>query len=182
MPFLNLEKTCNLPVLLLVLLRTFEKKLLLLTGRSANNGSQCSLQQRQACSFEPCKSIKALSMLDGISLDLPVGKSGAGMCFMSPFILMSGSAISAFSPCTTSRRLCGGMRVAIPTAIPDAPFTSRCGIRAGRTVGSSREPSNVGFVSMVSNARSARKTEDVRASRRHSVYLQTSKIAQHTTS
>ncbi len=36
----------------------------------------------------------------------------------------------------TSRRLWGGMLVAIPTAIPEEPLTSRFGKRAGRTVGS----------------------------------------------
>ena len=36
----------------------------------------------------------------------------------------------------TSRRLCGGMLVAIPTAIPEAPLTSRFGNRAGRISGS----------------------------------------------
>jgi len=37
----------------------------------------------------------------------------------------------------TSRRLCGGMRVAMPTAMPDVPLTSSCGTRAGSTSGSS---------------------------------------------
>jgi hypothetical protein len=37
-----------------------------------------------------------------------------------------------------SLRLCGGMFVAMPTAIPAEPFTSRFGKRAGRTLGSSR--------------------------------------------
>jgi hypothetical protein len=32
--------------------------------------------------------------------------------------------------------LCGGMFVAIPTAIPEVPLTSRLGNRAGRTSGS----------------------------------------------
>ena len=36
----------------------------------------------------------------------------------------------------TSRRLCGGMLVAIPTAIPEEPLTSRFGKRAGRISGS----------------------------------------------
>ena len=36
----------------------------------------------------------------------------------------------------TSPRLCGGMLVAMPTAMPPAPLTSRFGKRAGRTVGS----------------------------------------------
>jgi hypothetical protein len=33
------------------------------------------------------------------------------------------------------------MFVAMPTAIPDVPFTSRFGNAAGSTLGSSREPS-----------------------------------------
>ncbi len=37
---------------------------------------------------------------------------------------------------STSPRLCGGMFVAIPTAIPAEPLTSRFGNRAGSTVGS----------------------------------------------
>jgi hypothetical protein len=40
-----------------------------------------------------------------------------------------------------SPRLCGGMFVAIPTAMPLAPLTSRFGNRAGRTTGSSSYPS-----------------------------------------
>ena len=35
-----------------------------------------------------------------------------------------------------SVRLCGGMLVAIPTAMPDEPLTSRFGRRAGSTTGS----------------------------------------------
>ena len=37
----------------------------------------------------------------------------------------------------TSRRLCGGMFVAMPTAMPVEPLTSRFGNGVGRTVGSS---------------------------------------------
>ena len=40
-----------------------------------------------------------------------------------------------------SRRLCGGMFVAMPTAMPDEPLTSRFGKRAGRTAGSWRDSS-----------------------------------------
>ena len=36
----------------------------------------------------------------------------------------------------TSRMLCGGMLVAMPTAMPAEPLTSRFGNGAGRTVGS----------------------------------------------
>ena len=46
-------------------------------------------------------------------------------------------AIIAITAPTTSDRLCGGMFVAMPTAIPAEPFTSRFGNDAGRTVGSS---------------------------------------------
>ena len=35
-----------------------------------------------------------------------------------------------------SVRLCGGMLVAMPTAMPDEPLTSRFGTRVGRTSGS----------------------------------------------
>ena len=37
------------------------------------------------------------------------------------------------------------MLVAIPTAIPDDPFTSKFGNLEGRTVGSSRRPSKFGM-------------------------------------
>ena len=41
-------------------------------------------------------------------------------------------------PLITSVKLCGGIFVAIPTAIPEAPFTRSAGIFVGRTVGSLR--------------------------------------------
>jgi hypothetical protein len=66
----------------------------------------------------------------------PVGKSGAGMCCMSSLVLMPGSCTSALRPATTSRRLCGGILVAMPTAMPAEPLTSRWGTLAGRTTGS----------------------------------------------
>ena len=42
----------------------------------------------------------------------------------------------AVMPSTTSDKLCGGMLVAIPTAIPEAPLTNKPGILVGSTVGS----------------------------------------------
>ena len=48
---------------------------------------------------------------------------------------MSGSSISATAASMTSPRLCGGMFVAMPTAMPEPPLTSRLGKRAGRTTG-----------------------------------------------
>ena len=66
----------------------------------------------------------------------PVGKSGPGMCFINSLILISLFSIKANVPSIISPRLCGGMLVAIPTAIPPAPLTKRLGYCAGKTVGS----------------------------------------------
>ena len=71
----------------------------------------------------------------------PVGKSGPLMCFIRPFTSIDVSSMNATAASIVSRRLCGGMFVAIPTAIPDEPFTSRFGKRAGRTCGSWRDSS-----------------------------------------
>ncbi len=74
------------------------------------------------------------------TISAPVGKSGP--CTRSIAAASSSSALaSGFSrnqmtALATSRRLCGGMLVAIPTAIPDEPLTSRFGMRDGSTVGS----------------------------------------------
>ena len=48
-----------------------------------------------------------------------------------------------------SFKLCGGMFVAIPTAIPDEPFTKSAGNFAGNTVGSCLMPSKFGIKSTV---------------------------------
>ena len=53
-----------------------------------------------------------------------------------PRSVMSGSSICAQMPSITSPRLCGGMFVAMPTAMPVPPLTSRFGNAAGKTVGS----------------------------------------------
>ncbi len=66
----------------------------------------------------------------------PPGKSGPLMCFISPLRSVSGLSMYAFVAATTSRRLWGGMLVAIPTAMPAAPFTRRFGKRAGSSSGS----------------------------------------------
>ena len=55
----------------------------------------------------------------------------------------------------TSRRLCGGISVAMPTAIPEVPFSSRLGRRAGRNAGSSSVPSKLGVQSTVPSASSS---------------------------
>ena len=58
------------------------------------------------------------------------------------------------TPSITSRMLCGGMLVAMPTAMPVDPLTSRFGNGVGSTTGSSDVSSNVGRKSTVSLSRS----------------------------
>ena len=69
----------------------------------------------------------------------------------------------------TSRRLCGGILVAMPTAMPSVPFTSRLGKRQGRTSGSRAVPSKLGFQSTVDLSMSVRSSL-ASGVIRHSVY------------
>jgi len=85
----------------------------------------------------------------------PVGKSGPLIIFESSSIVVSGLSISLIAPFITSVKLCGGMFVAIPTAIPDEPLTNRFGNFAGRTFGSSNDSSKLGIQSTVSFSKSA---------------------------
>ena len=57
----------------------------------------------------------------------PVGKSGPGTMLMRSSIVSAGLSISATQASMTSPRLCGGMLVAMPTAMPPAPLTRRFG-------------------------------------------------------
>ena len=70
-----------------------------------------------------------------------VGKSGAGTIWISSSIVVSGFFSSTMQASITSHRLCGGMFVAMPTAMPEEPFTSRFGNFEGRTSGSRSLPS-----------------------------------------
>ena len=70
-----------------------------------------------------------------------VGKSGPGMIRKMSSMPSSGSSSSATQVSATSARLWGGMLVAMPTAMPDDPLTSRLGSRVGKTEGSVSEPS-----------------------------------------
>ena len=85
----------------------------------------------------------------------PVGKSGALTKFINSSTVISGLSIYASHASITSTRLCGGILVAIPTAIPDAPFTRRFGIRVGITLGSTNVLSKLGSKSTVSLYRSS---------------------------
>ena len=66
----------------------------------------------------------------------PVGKSGPGMISNKSSEVIAESSIIAKHPSITSPKLCGGILVAIPTAIPEAPLTNKFGYFAGNTVGS----------------------------------------------
>ena len=48
----------------------------------------------------------------------PVGKSGPFMCFIRPSTSISSFSMNAMVAAMVSRRLWGGMLVAMPTAIP----------------------------------------------------------------
>ena len=98
----------------------------------------------------------------------PVGKSGPGMNRISSSTVSSGFSISATRASQTSPRLCGGMFVAIPTAMPADPLTSRFGILLGRTRGSSVESSKFGTKPTVSLSMSASSSSASSVSR-HSV-------------
>ncbi len=71
----------------------------------------------------------------------PVGKSGPGRSFRSLAGSASGSSRRSTAASVSSPRLCGGIFVAMPTAIPSAPLRRRFGNFAGRTIGSWSEPS-----------------------------------------
>ena len=65
----------------------------------------------------------------------PVGRSGPGTKRISASSVASGWLIRCRAAETTSTRLCGAMFVAMPTAMPEAPLTSRFGKAAGSTSG-----------------------------------------------
>ena len=96
---------------------------------------------------------KSSSLLQTIP---PVGKSGPLIYFISSRVDMSSFIIYALVASMTSPRLCGGMLVTIPTAMPSDPFTSRLGKRHGSTLGSFSVSSKFGTKSTTSLSRSAR--------------------------
>ncbi len=78
-----------------------------------------------------------------------VGKSGPLTCSQSSAVEVFGASSSRMHALATSLMLCGGMSVAIPTAIPVAPLSRTLGRRAGRTDGSLSVPSKFGAQSTV---------------------------------
>ena len=57
----------------------------------------------------------------------PVGKSGPGINFINALTVAVGFSIRCLVAAITSPKLWGAMFVAIPTAIPEPPFTSKFG-------------------------------------------------------
>lgn len=68
--------------------------------------------------------------------------------------------MSSTQAAATSRALCGGMSVAMPTAMPVTPLRSMCGSIAGRNFGSSCVPSKFGTQSTVPMPSSERSTSE----------------------
>ena len=66
----------------------------------------------------------------------PVGKSGPMMIFSRSSTVALGLSMIRQVASTSSLRLCGGILVVMPTAMPVEPFISRWGKAHGRTVGS----------------------------------------------
>ncbi len=100
----------------------------------------------------------------------PVGKSGPLITPLSSSREAFGSDKRITSPSIISPRLCGGMFVAIPTAIPDAPFIIRPGIFEGSTFGSFVVSSKLAIKSTVFLSMSANNSSAIFASLA-SVYL-----------
>jgi len=71
----------------------------------------------------------------------PPGKSGPGSTASTSSSVALGWRISSFAASATSVRLCGGISVAMPTAMPEAPLSSTKGRRAGSSCGSVKAPS-----------------------------------------
>ena len=83
-----------------------------------------------------------------------VGKSGPFMWVISSSTVIFSLLIVAIIPLIISVRLCGGIFVAIPTAIPSEPLIKRVGTAVGNTVGSLSVSSKLRAQSTVSFSRS----------------------------
>ena len=72
----------------------------------------------------------------------PVGKSGPGTMFLTSVReRVFGLSIRYSAASHNSAALCGGIEVAMPTAMPCEPFASRFGNAPGSTTGSVDWPS-----------------------------------------
>ena len=69
-------------------------------------------------------------------VDVAVGKSGPCTTSIRSSTELSGASMSMSRASDSSLRLCGGMFVAMPTAMPEEPFSNKLGTFVGRTTGS----------------------------------------------
>ena len=89
----------------------------------------------------PCPVSYALRIPDLPITIPPVGKSGPGTASIKSAVVASSLFIKIWIALMTSDKLCGGIFVVIPTAIPVAPLTNKFGKRAGKIDGSRSVPS-----------------------------------------
>ena len=81
--------------------------------------------------------------LGGLIISALVGISGPRTNSKSSSVVAEGLSNKCTQAETTSRMLCGGISVAIPTAMPVAPLSSTLGTREGSTSGSFNVPSKL---------------------------------------
>ncbi len=93
--------------------------------------------------------VRYISLIPGPEINAPVGKSGPVTISARASTLVSGLLMYVTIASHTSVRLCGGILVAMPTAMPVAPFKSRLGSFAGNVSGSSIELSKLGRIATV---------------------------------
>ena len=107
---------------------------MMIRSRSAFQGSTAALPRSRRCP----RPVSYISRIGPNPHSVPpVGKSGPFTNCIRSATVASGWSIRWIVPSTISPRLCGGMLVAMPTAMPVEPLTSRFGMRAGSTLGSS---------------------------------------------
>ena len=80
----------------------------------------------------PCLHVRQIPDLP--AMFPPDGKSGPGIISIISSMERVGLSISEHTASISSVRLCGGIFVAIPTAIPVDPFISKLGKEEGSTV------------------------------------------------
>ena len=114
--------------------------------------------------------VRYASAMPSSTMMPPEGRSGPGSTSISSSTVGLGRRLVSTSliASRTSARLWPGMLVAMPTAMPEVPLTSRFGRRAGRYMGSTRSPSKVERISTVSSSISASMSTAAGVSR-HSV-------------
>ncbi len=105
------------------------------TTMPARRGVSCSIVAVARVRKMPRPVSYASLMPSRPAIRPPVGRSGPGTNRIRVSKDAAGSRSRWRAAAMTSPRLCGAMLVAMPTAMPAAPFTSRLGRPAGSTSG-----------------------------------------------